>query len=275
MKRILAASLIAIASRAAGQDFYADRLRVGESELAAGRAAEAVEDLRLAAFGLMNQPPLLCQTLVSLAVAQNAAGRAADVSATLARYVEVSRGFPSCREAAIEPGRRKEFEALARRLLPSDLATEVLAAPARPAAASPTPIAVVREAPAPAPTVAAPEPTRAPTREATPAPSPPPKPAVEEPSTDLDRQPQLKTTTRPVYPEAARRAGIGGIVLLRVLVSADGRSERVEVTRGVQSDLDQAAMTAVQSWRFEPGIKAGQPTAAWMTVAVPFEAARH
>ncbi len=81
-------------------------------------------------------------------------------------------------------------------------------------------------------------------------------------------------TTRPVYPAGAQRSGVGGIVLLRVLVSEKGEPARVEVARGVQADLDQAAVAAVRQWLFEPGQKGGKAVASWMTVAVPFDAGR-
>jgi protein TonB len=93
-------------------------------------------------------------------------------------------------------------------------------------------------------------------------------------TSDLDRQPQLRTTTKPAYPPAALAARAGGIVLLRVLVSATGTASRVEIVRGVQPDLDQAAVAAVRQWRFDPGQKGGAPVEAWMTVAVPFDPSR-
>jgi protein TonB len=77
-----------------------------------------------------------------------------------------------------------------------------------------------------------------------------------------------------VYPAGAQRAGVGGIVLLKVLVSEKGEPARVEVARGVQRDLDQAAVAAVRQWLFEPGRKGGVAVASWMTVAVPFDTSR-
>ena len=278
MKLLLAAVLAVFASPAIAQDFYEARLRAGEANLTAGRAAGAVEDLRIASFGLLGQPALLCEALANLAVAQNMAGRQKDAAATLGRYAEAARGAPACREAHLDPGRRSEFEALARKLLPQPTAENLFAPPK-----SPSPAAV--PVPAPSPTVtpglsrAAPAPSviqtsPPPTTARPPSVSQSQVPPTPAPSVELDRQPQLKVTTRPDYPEGARRAGIGGVVLLRVLVSASGEPQRVEIARGVQPDLDQAAVTAVRQWLFEPGVKAGRATAAWMTVAVPFEAPR-
>jgi protein TonB len=63
-------------------------------------------------------------------------------------------------------------------------------------------------------------------------------------------------------------------VLLSVLVSERGEPTEIEVSRGVRPDLDQAAVSAVRRWTFEPGRKGGAPVAAWMTVAVPFDPSR-
>jgi protein TonB len=84
----------------------------------------------------------------------------------------------------------------------------------------------------------------------------------------------MKTTTRPVYPSSAQRDRVAGVVLLRVLVSETGEPQRVEVARGIRADLDEAAVTAVRKWKFEPGRKGNTATAAWMMVAVPFDAKR-
>lgn len=281
LTRLLAAAIAVAAWPMAAQDFYEARLRAGEAALSGGRAANATEDLRVAAFGLLGRPALLCEALANLAVAQNTAGHPAEATVTLQRVVEIQRGFPACREASLDDSRRTELETLARKLLPSAVAEQLLARPKRPAplpASPPTPLpTAVPIAPTAVPTpvvtrVPAPSPAASPP--SAPRSSPPPPSPAAVPPEDLDRQPQLKTTTRPAYPQGARRAGIGGIVLVRVLVSANGDPLRVEIARGVQPDLDQAAVAAVRQWRFEPGTQAGRAVVAWMSVAVPFEAPR-
>jgi protein TonB len=316
LRRVVVAPIVlAVASLLPAQDFYEVQLRAGKAALSAGRPADAADDLRIAAFGFLEKPALLCEALAHLALAQQAAGRTPLADAALARFAEVERAFPACREARLEAAGRAEFEALVRRRLPGPLAEEILAPPTRPSPAatrrstaapppaSPTPTIVATATPGRTsnpvpiatptarPAASRPEPASPLARTATPVrPSvlasvatPTSSPAAARPdpaastisiSDDLDRQPQLKTTTRPAYPAAAQRSGIGGIVLLRVLVSEKGEPLRVEVARGVQPDLDNAAVAAVRQWLFEPGRKGGASVAAWMTVAVPFEARR-
>jgi protein TonB len=289
MRRLISFGLFALAPAVLAQGFYETQLRAGQSALATGRPQEAADDLRIAAFGFLDRPAMLCEALEALAVAQEKAGQAAPAEATLSRLVEIGRGFPACREARLEPGLRAEFESLARRMLPAPVADQFLAPPPVPTTA-PTLRPTATVPPSVTPRPAAPAPTQAPVAPPvspaaapppTPVPAAPPSPAPARPegasvtpSEDLDRQPQLKVTTRPVYPAGAQRSGVGGIVLLRVLVSEKGEPSRVEIARGVQPDLDQAAVAAVRQWLFEPGQKGGKAVASWMTVAVPLDAPR-
>jgi protein TonB len=269
-----------------GEDFYELQLRAGEGALAAGRFAEGVEDLRIAAFGFLDRPVLLCEALEALSVAEQAAGHADRAEGTLMRLATINRGFPACREARLDPNLRGQFESLARKRLLAPVADELLAPPPlRPTPSSTATVVTIAPVATARPTTELPRPTSTPmpTRAAAPVATVPPtppsitpsaEPASVSPSEDLDRQPQLKVATRAVYPADAQRAGIGGIVLLRVLVSEKGEPARVEVARGVRQDLDQAAVAAVRQWLFEPGKKDGKAVAAWMTVAVPFDASR-
>ena len=204
-----------LASPVAAQDFYVARLRSGETALADGRAADAAEDLRVAAFGLLDQPALLCEALANLALAQNASGHPAEAKATLQRIAEVQRGFPACGDARLDDSRRTELEALARRLLSPSIAQDLMARRKSPTPLSVPPTSPPTAAPAlptvsPTPVVTrVPPPTAAAAPRSAPLSSTPPSAAAPVPADDLDREPQLKTTTRPVYPESAQRAGIG------------------------------------------------------------------
>lgn len=102
---ILPASLMA-------EEFYLTRLRAGEQALQAKRTLEAVDQLRIACFGLLDQPQLLSEGLAVLALAQTAAGRTADVDATLARFVEVEQRFRVWAKVPLPPEMRGEVEAL-------------------------------------------------------------------------------------------------------------------------------------------------------------------
>jgi protein TonB len=75
----------------------------------------------------------------------------------------------------------------------------------------------------------------------------------------------------PPYPLAARRRGEVGTVTLRVLVSAEGRPEQVELERSSGFDtLDLAAVQGVRQWRFAPARRGGEPHQAWVLVPIVF-----
>jgi len=75
----------------------------------------------------------------------------------------------------------------------------------------------------------------------------------------------------PTYPALARRLGEQGRVLLRVLVTADGTAERVELKTGSGAErLDRAALDAVKRWRFVPARQGDQAVSAWVVVPISF-----
>ena len=80
----------------------------------------------------------------------------------------------------------------------------------------------------------------------------------------------------PRYPVAARRAGMQGTVMLRVLVNVQGRPQDVIVARGSGFPLlDRAARRQVlRAWRFQPARVHGLTTPAWALVPVVFRLQR-
>jgi protein TonB len=75
----------------------------------------------------------------------------------------------------------------------------------------------------------------------------------------------------PGYPEAARRAGEQGTVMLRVRVARDGIVSRVELDRSSGSPhLDAAAREAVKAWRFTPARRGAEAVESWMLVPIVF-----
>ena len=70
------------------------------------------------------------------------------------------------------------------------------------------------------------------------------------------------------YPEAARRAGVEGTVIVRATIAADGSVATAEVLQSVHPLLDAEALAAVRRARFEPAAKDGRPVAA--EIGAPF-----
>ncbi len=75
----------------------------------------------------------------------------------------------------------------------------------------------------------------------------------------------------PVYPEAALKDRVRGVVVLRVLVSESGQPIEVTVKTAARRDLTDAAVRAARQWRFEPARKGGVAVRAYATIRFPFE----
>jgi protein TonB len=83
------------------------------------------------------------------------------------------------------------------------------------------------------------------------------------------KAPVKTTDVAPVYPVIAKSAHVQGVVILEAVLSAQGGVDSVRVLRSIPL-LDQAAVDAVQQWRFTPALLNGQPVPVVMTVTVNF-----
>jgi len=87
----------------------------------------------------------------------------------------------------------------------------------------------------------------------------------------VERPPRLLRRVDPDYPQAARRQGVSGKVVVRFLVGSDGRVRDIEVVEAEPSGyFEQAAVNAVSRWEFSPGMLRGRAVAVWMLVPVSF-----
>lgn len=75
---------------------------------------------------------------------------------------------------------------------------------------------------------------------------------------------------RPFYPEAARRRGVQGDVVLRLLVDADGSLAKVDVIADPGAGLGAAGARAIRQFRFRPGKVDGKAVATSITYVLHF-----
>ncbi|HKD18862.1 MAG TPA: TonB family protein [Thermoanaerobaculia bacterium] len=134
------------------------------------------------------------------------------------------------------------------------------AVPATPAPTPTEPLLAAKAEPTAAPALPTPPPARAAAREGALV-------ALE----DVDSPPRVARIVKPVYPPLALQARIGGIVVLRVLVSEKGTPAEIEVAREGRSGLTEAAVRAVRGWTFDPAVKDGVPVRTWISVPIPFQ----
>jgi protein TonB len=74
----------------------------------------------------------------------------------------------------------------------------------------------------------------------------------------------------PEYSEEARKAKYQGTCVLWLIVGPDGRPRDMRVSRTLGLGLDEKAIEAVKTWRFEPAMKDGRPVAVQINVEVSF-----
>jgi len=74
----------------------------------------------------------------------------------------------------------------------------------------------------------------------------------------------------PEYSEEARKAKFQGTVSLWMIVGADGRPRDLRIMRSLGMGLDEKAIEAVRTWRFDPALKDGRPVAVQIAVEVSF-----
>ena len=108
----VAAAVLFIVPVVRAEDFYEQQLRVAKADLTSGRQVQAADELRIAAFGFLDRPPLLVEALARLALVHQALGHAPDVTQILNRFLDVERHFGVYQSAALEPETRRAFEQL-------------------------------------------------------------------------------------------------------------------------------------------------------------------
>jgi protein TonB len=74
----------------------------------------------------------------------------------------------------------------------------------------------------------------------------------------------------PEFSEAARKTKYQGEVTLLATITADGHTRDLLVVRSLGMGLDEKAIEAVRTWRFEPAKKDGRPVAVQMNIIVNF-----
>jgi protein TonB len=98
--------------------------------------------------------------------------------------------------------------------------------------------------------------------------------AVAGPAKGAPTEPKLipASMAKPVYPEAERKAGIEGTVILAIDISAAGAVAGAKVDKPVDGHpaFSEAAIVAVKQWRFEPALLDGKAVDISVKIPVKF-----
>lgn len=90
---------------------------------------------------------------------------------------------------------------------------------------------------------------------------------------EVDVKAEITSQPEPEYTREARRIGVQGNVVLKVLLLGNGKLDRIRVVRRVPYGLTENAIRAACEIKFKPAQKAGKEVSQWVTVEYPFRLA--
>src|SRR5688572_8746384 len=85
-----------------------------------------------------------------------------------------------------------------------------------------------------------------------------------------DTPAQILSKPTPSYTKEARRLGVQGQVILKVLLSSEAKISRIRIYRGLPAGLTENAIHAACKMRFKPALKNGVAVSRWVTVEYMF-----
>ena len=95
----------------------------------------------------------------------------------------------------------------------------------------------------------------------------------EEPVYDLGpgvTPPRVTKQVNPKYSESSRGVRVTGSITIGVIVSSQGTPKDPRVIRGIDDEVDRAAIEALKQWRFAPARKNDKAVAVRVVVEIEF-----
>ena len=87
---------------------------------------------------------------------------------------------------------------------------------------------------------------------------------------ELDHQPELLKSVRPLYPVELQGSNISGIVVVHFVVNSRGAVRNAELVSAPHPALGAAVLRAIEKWSFKAGMKAGRAVSTDMELPVRF-----
>src|SRR5215212_556360 len=126
MRRSFTAALVVLATlsatapaRAQGADFYRSLLRRGIADHGAGKNEQALRELRISAFGLIDSIPEYETAQIYIALLHDRLKQEPEARLAIQRIFAAERVAPQLTTLPLDPAARSAFDALARKLLTS------------------------------------------------------------------------------------------------------------------------------------------------------------
>jgi len=91
-------------------------------------------------------------------------------------------------------------------------------------------------------------------------------------ASDVDAIPQPLVQLRPIYPAQARMRHLEGEVVVEFVVSPEGRPESISILSSEPGSVFcNAAVRAIERWRFSPGMRGGNPVTVRVRQRIRFQ----
>jgi protein TonB len=100
---------------------------------------------------------------------------------------------------------------------------------------------------------------------------PPPEPTGPIYVTGDVTKPEKINEIQPQYTEIARKARIQGVVILQATIDRNGDVTDTKVLKPLPMGLAEAAVAAVEQWKFKPATLNGKPVAVYYSLTVTFK----
>jgi TonB family protein len=274
----LAGTLFCLAATLSAQQtdpFYTNLLEKAEKSFLAKNYAEAARDFQIASFGLAGNKILMAKAYVYLSLSQYNLKdvKASEKSMQEAAAIMGEEGFS---KLGIHESARPAFE----KLLAFFSIPQPQSEPLSGAVADPkqeTEAKAVPASPENKPVEKAVEPPGSPT-------NPPPAKNADIKLDDIkegdivllelaDTPPVAVRRVPAIYPNYVGARTVEGTVTVNALVSENGSVVKTEIGRSMKKyyGFDQAALRAVQQWKFEPAMINGIRVKVWLPVAIEFK----
>ena len=88
--------------------------------------------------------------------------------------------------------------------------------------------------------------------------------------TDDITPPRVIKQVNPQYSSGSKGIRLEGSVVIGTVVSSRGTPTKTHVVKGLDKDVDEAAVEAVKQWLFEPGKKNGKAVAVSVQIEIRF-----
>jgi periplasmic protein TonB len=88
--------------------------------------------------------------------------------------------------------------------------------------------------------------------------------------TTVTSMPVLEETVKPEYTEEMKKAGVSGVIKVKILIDTDGRVKEAEVQNDLGYGSRESALAAVEKLKFKPAMQGEQPVAVWIVISFKY-----